>query len=272
MSDGENELPKRPIFFERIGEKVINFISVTLKDFLFLMSDVLFWTVLDLFKSKTRRKGELVNQAVLIGVKAVPIVGIMAFLIGLVLALQSAAQLRSFGANIFIVDLTVIAMMREMGPLITAILVAGRSGSAIAAEIATMKVTEELDALKTMALNPIRFIMVPKMQAGMITVPFLTIFANVMGVAGGMIIAFLILDITPVVFINRMGDSLYARDIATGILKSIIFAVIIVLIGCCFGSRVEKGAEGVGRVTTAAVVVAISLVILADSVLGLMFY
>jgi phospholipid/cholesterol/gamma-HCH transport system permease protein len=207
-----------------------------------------------------------------IGVNAVYIVGAMSFIIGLVLALQSAAQLRNFGANIFIVDLTVIAMMREMGPLITAILVAGRSGSSIAAEVATMKVTSELDALKTMALNPIRFVIIPKMYGSFVTMPFLTIIADVLGILGGMLIAYFYLDITPVVFINRMGESLYNRDILIGIFKSLIFAGLIVLTGSFFGLRVTEGAEGVGKVTTLAVVVAIALVIVADSILGLIFY
>lgn len=263
---------RQPRIFERIGGWAYEWFSRILPDFIYFAADLFFWTVIDLFRRKQHRKGEVVNQAVLIGVNAVPVVSIMTFLIGAVLALQSAYQLRSFGANVFIVDLTVIAMMREMGPLITAILVAGRSGSAIASEVATMKITEELDALKTMGLNPVRFVMVPKMQAGVWTIPFLTIIADVMGIAGGMLIAYLLLDITPVVFFNRMGESLFNRDIITGIIKSIVFVVIIVLIGCYSGSRAERGATDVGRVTTAAVVVSISLVILADSVLGLLFY
>ena len=240
--------------------------------FFTLTANVLYWSVTDIFKSKTTRKGEFYNQAVNIGVNAVYIVVAMAFIIGLVLALQSVAQLRNFGANIFIVDLTVIAMMREMGPLITAILVAGRSGSAIAAEIATMKVTSELDALKTMGLNPVRFVIVPKMHGSIITMPFLTILADLFGILGGMLIAYLYLDIIPTVFINRMGESLYNRDILIGIFKSFVFASLIVLTGSFFGLRVGEGAEGVGKVTTLAVVVAISLVIVADSILGLMFY
>ena len=155
---------KQISFLERIGGEVSNFFSDYIGAYFILAANVIFWTVTDIFKPQAHRKGEFYNQAVLIGVNAVYIVGSLSFIIGLVIALQSAAQLRNFGANIFIVDLTVISMMREMGPLITAILVAGRSGSAIAAEIATMKVTSELDALKTMALNPIRFVIVPKMH------------------------------------------------------------------------------------------------------------
>jgi phospholipid/cholesterol/gamma-HCH transport system permease protein len=200
------------------------------------------------------------------------LLGRWSFIIGLVLALQSAAQIRNFGANIFIVDLTVIAMMREMGPLITAIILAGRSGSAIAAEVSTMKVTSELEALQTMALNPVRFVIVPKMHGGLVTVPFLTILADVLGILGGMLVAFYFLDISPYVFINRIGTVLENRDIIIGFFKSLVFISIVVMTGSFFGLKVEHGAEGVGMVTTKAVVVSITLVIIADSILGLIFY
>jgi len=268
----KNKKTEKVSFYAQIGESVYDFFYDYIVSFIILMANVTYWSITDLFRKKTHRKGEFYNQAVHIGVNAVYIVGILSFIIGLVLALQSAAQLRNFGANIFIVDLTVIAMMREMGPLITAILVAGRSGSSIAAEVATMKVTSELDALKTMALNPIRFVIVPKMYGSFVTMPFLTIIADVLGIFGGMLIAYFYLDITPVVFINRMGESLYNRDILIGIFKSLVFAGLIVLTGSYFGLRVTEGAEGVGKVTTLAVVVAISLVIIADSILGLIFY
>jgi phospholipid/cholesterol/gamma-HCH transport system permease protein len=263
---------EKTTIFEWIGDRFINFYFQYIASYFTLAADVIFWSITDIFKSKTHRKGEFYNQAVHIGVNAVFIVCILSFIIGLVIALQSAAQLRNFGANIFIVDLIVISMMREMGPLITAILVAGRSGSAIAAEIATMKVTSELDAIKTMALNPIRFVVVPKMHGSIVTMPFLTILADAMGILGGMLIAYLYLDIGPSVFINRMGETIYNRDILIGILKSLIFAVLIVLTGSYFGLSVKEGAEGVGKVTTLAVVVAISIVIVADSIIGLIFY
>jgi phospholipid/cholesterol/gamma-HCH transport system permease protein len=258
--------------FEVLGENVYRIFTRTIPDFFFLTVDILYWSVVGLFKKKHHRKGETVNQAVLIGVNAVTIVGSLSFIIGLVLALQSAAQLRNFGANIYIVDLTVIAMMREMGPLITAILVAGRSGSSVAAEIATMKVTSELDALTTMALNPIRFVVVPKVYGAVITMPFLTILANVMGILGGMVVGYVYLDLSPEVFFNRMSESLYNRDIVISIVKSLIFVLLIILTGSYYGFNVEEGAEGVGKSTTMAVVVSIALVIVADSILGLIFY
>ena len=202
---------KSPGFFEFMGSSMRDFWSYFVMDFLFLVADVMYWTVVDIFRTDGRRKGSFVQQANNIGVNAISIVGPLSFIIGLVLALQSAAQIRNFGANIFIVDLTVIAMMREMGPLITAIILAGRSGSAIAAEVSTMKVTSELEALQTMALNPVRFVIVPKMHGGLVTVPFLTILADVLGIFGGMLVAFYFLDISPYVFINRIGTVLENR-------------------------------------------------------------
>lgn len=263
---------KKGPFIESIGKQIIYIFKSYIFEFLVLAADVFYWSFNDLFVPKARRRGEVVNQAVLIGVNATLIVVVMTFIIGLVLALQSSAQLRNFGANIFIVDLTVIAMMAQMGPLITAILVAGRSGSAIAAEIATMKVTAELDALKTMGLNPIRFVIVPKMYGVLCTMPFLVILANIAGIAGGMAAANIFLDISPEVFFNRMDKALQNKDIITGIIKSIVYGGIIVLTGSFYGFKVKEGAEGVGKVTTIAVVASISLVIIADSIMGLIFY
>ena len=264
--------PPKPGLFEYTGDGVSRFFNTYVFEFLLLASNIFYWGVADLFRPSARRKGEFVNQAVLIGVNAVLIIVFLSFVIGYVLALHSATQLRTFGANIFVVDLVVISTMSQMGPLITAILVAGRSGSSIAAEIATMKVTAELDALKTMGLNPNRFVVVPKLYACMVTMPFLMVFANVSGIAGGGLAAYLYLDVTPEVFINRMGDIMRGLDLFTALVKSQVAAAIIVLTGSFYGFRVEKGAEGVGKVTTLSVVVSITLVIIADSVLGVIFY
>ena len=259
-------------FFEAIGSSVLYVFKEYISSYLELAADITFWSFTGLFRKRSHRKGEVANQAIQMGVNAAFIVGAMSFIIGLVLALQSAAQLRTFGANIYIVDLTVIAMMSEMGPLITAILVAGRSGSSIAAEIATMNVTSETDALRTMGLNPVRFVVVPKVHGGILTMPFLTILADVMGILGGLVIAVSYLDISPLVFLHRMEQSLLMKDIVFGVVKSFVFIYLIVITGSYFGFRAEKGASEVGKVTTNAVVVSISLVILADSIMGLLFY
>lgn len=266
------EAKEKPSFFFRAGENTHALVSNYIKKFISFASELFYWTIADIFKTKQRRRGAVANQAVIIGVNAVPIVTVMAFIIGLVLALQSASQLRNFGANIFIVDLTVIAMLAEMGPLITAVIVAGRSGSAIAAEIATMKVTNELDALQTMGFNPIRFVVVPKIYGSLITMPFLTTLANVFGIIGGIVAAYLYLDISPEIFFHRMSGAIYQKDILTGLVKSFVYGSIVVVTGSFFGFQVDKGAEGVGKSTTQSVVAAIALVIVADLVLGLIFY
>jgi len=265
--------PEPENIFEKIGGHVYHFVNEILRDYIYLLADLSYWSLVDLIKGrKAHRKGELINQAVIIGVNAVPIIGLISLLIGLVLALQSAAQLRQFGANIFMVDLIVIAMTREMGPLITAIMIAGRSGSAIASEVGTMVITEEVDAIKSMALDPVRYTIVPKMHASIFTLPFLTILADFMGIIGGMIVSYFYLDLSIMTFYNRMSTVLFTKDIFIGTFKSIIFAILIVQTGSYYGFNVKGGSEAVGRYTTAAVVTSIFLVILADSILGLIFY
>ena len=264
---------ERESIFERIGDRSYLFFNTVLRQYVYLLAELLYWSVVDFFsREKAHRKGEIINQSVLIGVNAVPIIGLISLLIGLVLALQSAAQLRQFGANIFMVDLIVIAMTREMGPLITAIMIAGRSGSSIASEVGTMMITEEVDALKSMALDPVRYVIIPKMHASVFTLPFLTILADFMGILGGMFVSYFYLDLSIITFYNRMSTVLFSKDIFIGAFKSIIFAIIIVQTGSYFGFNVKGGSAAVGRYTTAAVVTSIFLVILADSIIGLIFY
>jgi len=262
---------KKRNLFEIIGEIGYE-LAKQFVDSIFLFSNIGFWAFVSFFKPHLRRKGEVSNQGVLIGVNALPIVALIAFLIGFILALQSAAQLRQFGANIFVADLIAIAMVSEMGPLITAILVAGRSGSAITAEIATMKVSEEIDALTVMGVDPIPYLIVPKLYAIIITLPLLTVFANIIGILGGAIIGVTYLDIGFYPFLKEVFSVLRYKEIVTGLVKSLTFSVIILLTATYFGFRVKGGAEGVGRVTTASVVASIFFVIVADSILGLIFY
>ncbi len=257
---------------EAVGRQTYQFLASYIYGFFVLTADVVYWAVTDLFRTKTTREGEFVNQSVNIGVNASLIIIIMSYAIGLVMAIQSAQYLRIYGANIFIVDLTVIAIMSQMGPLITGVLVAGRSGSAIAAEVATMKITSELDALRTMGLDPIRYVVVPKLYASLFTIPLLIILANVSGIAGGATAAYYSLDITPEIFVNRMGSVMQNKDLVTAFVKSQVYAFIIVLTGTFYGFKVEQGAEGVGKVTTLSVVVSISFVILADAIMAVIFY
>jgi phospholipid/cholesterol/gamma-HCH transport system permease protein len=243
-----------------------------LRYFIVLSADIFFYSFRSIFKREGRKAGSVYQQIILMGNNAIPIVALLSFLIGLILSLQSAAQLRQFGANIYLVDLIVIGMILEMGPMITAVIVAGRSGSAIAAEISTMKITEELDALQVMALNPLKYVVAPKMLAMTVSLPILTIIANLVGIFGGFIIGVLYLDLSPDIFFNRAVDVMTLPYWRQSILKSVLFSWLIVLIGAHFGFNVKGGAEGVGKAATASVVAAIFAVIMTDAFLSLIFY
>jgi phospholipid/cholesterol/gamma-HCH transport system permease protein len=232
----------------------------------------LIWTFVAPFKGKRLRWGATFVQMVRIGVESVPIVSVISFCVGLIIAMQAADQLAQFGATIYVADLVSVTMCRELGPLITAIIVAGRSGSAIAAEIGTMKVSEEIDALQTMALNPIGFLVVPRMLAMMIVVPCLTTISDFVGIAGGFVLALTNLKLTFVAYFNETAGALYAKDFITGLIKSFFFAIIISQVGAYQGFNVSGGAEGVGKSTTTAVVVSIFLVIFADLLFTMLFY
>jgi phospholipid/cholesterol/gamma-HCH transport system permease protein len=264
MEEGEG-------FFYRVGDGAYR-LARSIRTVVYLLADTAYFAAVGLFNRKGIRKGEFVNQCILIGVNALPIVALISFLIGFILALQSAAQLRQFGAAIYVADLIAISMTREMGPLITAIIFAGRSGSAIAAELATMVVTEETDALRSMALHPTRYVVVPKLYAITLTQPLLTVLSIIIGIGGAMVIGYTYLGIGPRPFYQEVMTVLFFRDIVTGLVKSVVFALIIVLVGAYYGFSAKGGSEDVGRVTTAAVVASIFWVILADSILGLIFY
>jgi len=258
-------------FFESIGEFLYNMKESFIWG-LYLTSDILYWSVVGIFKPKGMKREAVVTQSLLIGVDALGIVGLLSLVLGLIIALQSAAQLRQFGANIFIADLIAISMVREMGPMMTAIMVAGRSGSSIASEIATMKVTEEIDALKMMALDPIRYVIVPKFHAITICMPLLVTFSMLVGIAGGLIVAVVYLDLSVTSYVLEVIKILTFKDIFIGLMKSLVFAWVIVIIGSYYGLRVKGGAEGVGKVTTLAVVASIFWVIVLDAINSILFY
>ncbi len=205
------------------------------------------------------------------GFDALPIVGLLSFLMGVVISYQGADQLQRFGANIFIVDLVSLSMLRELSPLMTAIIVAGRSGSAYAAQIGTMKVTEEIDALRTIGIGPIELLVLPKMLALIIALPLLTLYADITGVLGGMIMASSKLGVSFDVFLDRIGNAVSLSSFLTGIGKAPVFAAIISLIGCFQGFQVGGSADSVGRQTTVSVVQSIFLVILADALFSVVF-
>ncbi len=215
---------------------------------------------------------DTVQQLGVFGVDAVPIIALIALLMGLILGMQAAHQLRQFGASIFVADLVGVATTRELGPLITAIVVAGRSGSAIAAEIGTMVVTEEIDALRTMGLHPTRYLFVPRILAVTLAVPMLSVIANSIAILGGMIIGVLHLGIGPHAYFDRTIQALVMGDVVTGLVKALVFGLIIGNVGVFEGFHVRGGAEGVGRATTQSVVAAIFLIIVADAVFTAIFY
>jgi phospholipid/cholesterol/gamma-HCH transport system permease protein len=194
------------------------------------------------------------------------------FFIGIIMALQGAYELRRFGALQLVADTVAISITRELGPLVTAIVVIGRSGSAFAAEIGTMKVTEELDALETMALHPVGFLVTPKLLGMLLMMPCLTIWADLMGVFGGSVFGVIGADYTFGGYFAATIDALYLRDIITGLVKSLVFALVITGVGCQEGFSTGSGSEEVGRSTTSAVVTSIFLVIVVDLVFTAIFY
>ncbi len=207
-----------------------------------------------------------------IGVQSWFIVSLSAMFIGMVLAFQSAYQMQKLAAEIYIASLVALSVVREIGPVMTALIVAGRVGSSIAAELGTMKVTEQIDALMTLAVDPIRYLVVPRLLATFIALPILTLWADVLGILGGFLIGTVKLGILPSLYWKMTITPLATKDLLSGLLKAAVFAVIIAVVSCFEGFRTEGGAEGVGRATTMAVVSSFLLIIAADCVITAMFY
>ncbi len=224
------------------------------------------WAVFRLlFSPRSARWRALFASLEVDGFNALPITGLLTFLMGVVIAYQGAEQLRTFGANIFVVDLVGISLLREIAPLVTAILVAGRSGSAYAAQIGTMKVTEELDAIQTLGITPMQLLVLPKVLALVVALPLLTVYADIVGVFGGMLIAWSQLGVNFSEFLSRFEKAIALRHFVIGVGKAPVFAVIIALVGCYQGFQIRGGVDDVGRHTTISVVQAIFLVIVFDA-------
>ena len=213
-----------------------------------------------------------VHQAMSVGVEAIPIVSLISFFVGTILALQGAYELRRLGALQLVASAVAISMTRELGPLMTAIVVIGRSGSAFSAEIGTMKVNEEIDALETMALEPINFLVAPKFLAMLLMMPCLTTWADFMGVLGGGLFGVTNAGFTWGTYMNATLSALVLRDIMTGLVKSVMFGLVITAVGCQEGFATGLGSEQVGRSTTSAVVKSIFMVIAVDLVFTAIFY
>jgi phospholipid/cholesterol/gamma-HCH transport system permease protein len=224
------------------------------------------------FRGKSVSFTRAVHQAMAVGIEALPIASLISFFIGMILALQGAYELRRLGALQLVASAVAISMTRELGPLMTAIIVIGRSGSAFAAEIGTMKVNEEIDALQTMALEPVHFLVAPKFLAMILMLPCLTTWSDFMGVLGGALFGISSAGFTLQSYLRATIDAIVMRDIITGLIKSLMFGIVITAVGCQEGFSTGLGSEQVGRSTTSAVVKSIFLVIAVDLVFTAIFY
>ncbi len=263
----EDILTKKPLpgALIRLGEGFIRHAS-DLKYMISFVGSVCLSLIHVCLHPKSLRKDDTFLCMQKTGVDALPIVGLISFLLGLIIAFMSSVQLQQFGANIYVASLVSLAMTRELGPIMTAIIVAGRSGSAFAAEIGTMKISEEVDALFTMGFDPTRFLVVPKIVASVIVVPLLTLFADVFAISGGLVVGILTLDLTANAYITQTIRTLTLFDVFLGFFKSGVFALLIAWVGCLRGFQVKGGAASVGQATTSAVVSSIFLIILFNSI------
>jgi phospholipid/cholesterol/gamma-HCH transport system permease protein len=224
-----------------------------------------------IFHTKLRWKATL-DQMNKIGVTSLPLVFLTALFTGMVLALQSAYQLKLFAATQFTSDLVALSMTRELGPVLTAMVVAGRVGASIAAELGTMKVTEQIDAMRALAVDPVRYLVVPRFIAAFFMLFILTVYADIIGMLGGYLVAVFKLGMSSHMYISRSIKVLFIKDIMTGLIKAFFFGGIIAIVGCYFGFKATNGAEGVGRATTMAVVTALILIITSDAIFTAIFY
>ncbi|MFH1046583.1 MAG: ABC transporter permease [Candidatus Omnitrophota bacterium] len=259
------------IAIERVGRIIREPLEKLWGEFrLFL--NILYWLFIGPFLRKPFSWRASFNQMAFSGVQSAIIVFFVAMFTGIVLAMQSAYQLVRFNFESFVATLVAVSMCRELGPVFAALVVAGRVGSAITAEIASMKVNEQIEALDTMAINPVRYLAVPRFLALSIMLPCLTILADVMGMVGGYIIGHFTLNINTGTYIDMSVKYLALKDIHTGLLKSWVFAMIISVVGCYEGLHASGGAEGVGRATTVSVVSSFIMIILSDCLLTGVFY
>ena len=224
------------------------------------------------FQKKSVQSRHVFHQMVLMGVDSLPIICLVGASVGMVLALQAAYQLKQFGAELYTGSLVSVSVTRELGPLVAAIVLSGRVGARLAAELGTMKVQEEVDALTTMGLNPIGYLVVPRFLSFVIILPCLTVVTDLMGMAGGFLISTLGLHMNPYMYLAKTVDALVLKDIYTGLIKSGLFAVLIALVSCHEGLSVEGGADGVGRATTTAVVTSIVLILVVDCLATAVLY
>jgi phospholipid/cholesterol/gamma-HCH transport system permease protein len=259
-------------FFGKIGSIVLGTFRGVV-DMVGLFFDTLFWLLVGPFKNKFPKRDGIFYQMVFAGNGSLVIALFVAFFTGIVIAMQSAYQLQRFGANIYVAPMVAVSIARELGPVLTALVVTGRVGAAIAAELGTMKVSEQIEALETMALNPIRYLVIPRFLALLVMLPALTVIADITGIFGGFLVGVFNLKLDPYRYITFSFKFMQWKDIYTGLIKSVTFAVIISMVGCYMGLNTKGGAEGVGKATTRSVVTSFILIILFDCIwTGIFFF
>ncbi len=264
----QKEKEKSSNLFIDFGEKTLN-AGNEFKYALSFLGAVCLAIVHVCLHPKSLRASDTIHFMKRAGVDALPIVGLISFILGLIIAFMSSIQLKQFGADIYVASLVAIAMTYELGPIMTCILVAGRSGSSFASEIGTMKVSEEIDALFTMGFEPIRFLVIPKILASIIVVPILILFSDIFAILGGMVVGVFLLDLTLNAYVSQTLRSLTMFYVFWGVLKSVVFAAVISWVGCLRGFQVRGGADSVGKATTSAVVTSIFIIIVIDAVFAI---
>ena len=253
-------------YFYRLGKRFV--------DLLYYIGGAtsLFMQTLAWIPVRPIKRKQIFSQMLRIGVYSLPIVFLTSLFTGMVLAFQSAYQMQRMSAEMYIASLVALSMTRELGPVLTALVVAGRVGASITAEVGTMKVTEQIDALETLATNPIKYLVVPRFIALVFMLPILTIYADFIGILGGCVVGVTKLGISASMYLKMTWDPLTHKDVFTGLAKAVCFAVVICIVACYEGMRTSGGAEGVGRSTTSAVVISFIMIIASDCLITALFY
>lgn len=257
--------------FDSVGRSAVNMAKQTMGVGR-LLGETVKWILTGPFKKKFVKRELIINQMVFAGVESLIIAFFVSLFTGIVIAMQTAPQLVRFGGGIYVAGLVAVSLCRELGPVLTALVVAGRVGSAMTAELGTMKVSEQIEALETIALNPVRFLVVPRFLGLIVMLPCLTLIADLAGIIGGFLVGVFSLRLNPDLYIDVTFKFLTAKDINTGLVKSFVFAIVIAMIACYQGLNTRGGAEGVGKSTTKSVVLSFILIILFDCILTGIFY
>lgn len=259
-------------FVEEIGKTFSGMLS-DVQEHVEFLGELSVGLIRSLFRPRSIRARDFMSVVEASGPQALPIIGMLGFLVGLIMAFQGAVLMQQFGAEIYIADFVGISIARELGPLITAIIVAGRTGSAFAAEIGTMKVNEEIDALTTMGLDPVRFLVIPRVLAATLMTPLLTVMTNLAGLMGGAaVMTSPQLGFPLVTYVNRVIEAVSTTDFVGGLIKALVFGLLISSAGCLCGLRTGEGASAVGNSTTRAVVSSITMIVIADGIFAVLFF